>query len=294
MTAVLFRRRRLGLGSCQGIVAGSERDITIRTHNPLRRTYRREGPWPNDTSLVIRWGCTAAIPVDCNRVLNTAEAIHFVNNKSAFRMLLDEHGLCPSTFTDYHSTMESGIQHILVRPNHHAQGRRMYVVDMQDGGGDLALSAAFRRAGAGAYASEIVDKSAEYRVFVAQGRCVWVARKTPGNPQDIAWNVARGGRFDNVRFGDWPLRVVRVAIEAFNLSGLDFGGVDVIVDQEGRAYVIEINSAPSQTSPYRQSCVAQVFDYIIQHGKAPIPLKEERGGWKKFIHPALSTAAEVP
>ncbi len=128
---------------------------------------------------------------------------------------------------------------------------------------------------------------------MGQGRAVWVAKKTPGNPADIAWNVARGGRFDNVHFNDWPLRVVRTAIEAFNLSSLDFGGVDVMVDKEGKAYVLEINSAPSQTSPYRQECCAKMFDYMLDRGKGKIPLVEEKGGYLKFIHPAIDDKAKV-
>jgi glutathione synthase/RimK-type ligase-like ATP-grasp enzyme len=124
-----------------------------------------------------------------------------------------------------------------------------------------------------------------------QGRAVAVAQKTPSNPDDVAWNVAQGGRFDNVPWDSWPLQAVRKSIEAFNLSELDFGGVDVMVDAEGKAYIIEINSAPSLTSPYRQECMAKAFDYISEHGKERIPLVEERGGYRKFIHPAVCERA---
>ena len=116
----------------------------------------------------------------------------------------------------------------------------------------------------------------------------------PGaDPKALAWNVARGGRFDNVRWNDWPLKAVRVAIEAFNLSDLDFGGVDVMVDGDNNAYVIEINSAPSLTSPYRQECMAKAFDYILENGKERIPLIKERGGYTKFIHPAITDKAKM-
>ena len=133
---------------------------------------------------------------------------------------------------------------------------------------------------------------AEYRVAVVQGRAAWVARKTPGNPEDVAWNVARGGRFDNVRWDEWPLKVVKIAIQAFNLTELDFGGVDVMVDREGECYVLEINSAPSLTSPYRQRCMAKCFDYMVEHPER-ISVPEQRGGYRKFIHPALRDNAIV-
>ena len=128
-------------------------------------------------------------------------------------------------------------------------------------------------------------------VFVAQGRAVWVAKKTPGNPEDVAWNVARGGRFDNVRWSDWPIKGVKLAIRGFLLSELDFGGVDIMVDAENNWYILEINSAPSQTSPYRQECVAKVFDYIIENGKDTIPIADRIGGYLKFIHPTLDYSA---
>jgi glutathione synthase/RimK-type ligase-like ATP-grasp enzyme len=141
------------------------------------------------------------------------------------------------------------------------------------------------------YISELINKVAEYRVAFVSGRVCWVANKTPGDPSSVAWNVAQGGRFDNVRWGEWPLRVVRVAREAFMLSGLDFGGVDVMTDADGQAYVLEINSAPSQTSPYRQECMAKCFDYIVTNGKGDLPITTERGGFRKFIHPALTNEA---
>jgi hypothetical protein len=78
------------------------------------------------------------------------------------------------------------------------------------------------------------------------------------------------------------------------MSKLDFGGVDVMVDAKGNCYVLEINSAPSQTSPYRQSCVAKAFDYMIEKGKDRIGLVEEKGGYLKFIHPAIDEKAKLP
>jgi glutathione synthase/RimK-type ligase-like ATP-grasp enzyme len=149
------------------------------------------------------------------------------------------------------------------------------------------------------YISELVDKVAEYRVFIVQGRVACVARKTPGNPREVAWNVAQGGRFDHVRWDDWPLQAVRKSVEAFNLSGLDFGGVDVMVDSNDRSYIIEINSAPSLPlmsngePTHRQECMAKCFDWIIRNGKERIPLVERRGGYRKFIHPAICDRAEV-
>jgi len=285
MTVVMLRRQKLGRTSCKEIV---------RMSSKIDAVIRNDKPFPADTTMVIRWGTTSNVP--CRDVVNTAEAIHRVGNKAGFRqVLMDDYvddpdqpyPLCPFTYFDGEDTPHGGYDFpLVVRPATHSQGRNVHLARTE---AEMAL--ATQQCGAGWYASPFIDKVSEYRVTFVQGRVCWVAKKTPGNPQDVAWNVARGGRFDNVNWGEWPLKAVRVSREAFLLSGLDFGAVDVMLDADGRPYVIEINSAPSQTSPYRQECMSKCFDYLIEHGKAAIPVTEERGGWKKFIHPALTPDA---
>lgn len=290
MSVVMLRRRKLGKTSCGEITKFS---------NKINRVVRNDQLMPDDVSLVIRWGTTSNVP--CRNVINTAEAIHRVGNKAGFRFVLMKEyetqrrmmeiaqPLCPITIFDGDDQPLADHSYpLVVRPQTHSQGRDVHLVRTE---AEMAL--ATQACGVGWYASPFIDKVSEWRVTFVQGRVCWVAKKTPGNPQDVAWNVARGGRFDNVRWDEWPLKAVRISREAFLLSGLDFGAVDVMINAEGHPYVIEINSAPSQTSPYRQECMAKCFDYLIEHGKAAIGVTEERGGWKKFIHPALSPEAII-
>ena len=287
MAIAILRRRKLGRTSCREMSRFMQTNSRVLRNDLVERNHRRH-QWPDNTSLVIRWGCTSNIPY--NNILNTASAIHEVNDKSAFRRTLDQADLCPKTFWEETiDQIEDQHYPLVVRPRRHAQGRRLFVVNNRE-----ELTGAIHRCGNGWYASVLVNKTAEYRVFVVQGRVVAVAQKTPGNPQDVAWNVARGGRFDNVSWDDWPLQAVRKSVEAYGLSSLDFGGVDVMVDGDGQAFIIEINSAPSLTSPYRQECMAKAFDYIIRTGsKERIPLIEERGGYRKFISPAVCDRAQM-
>lgn len=279
--ATILRRKGLGMSSAKGIASFSKKGIGW---------VRNDKPMPAD-DMYIRWGCTSNVPT--KNVLNTAQAIHEVNNKAAFRIVMSKAGVAPKSFIirdgfkKAHN--EIGIEYpIVLRPSKHAQGRNIYLCKNAN-----EAKAAALKCGDDGYASEFVDKVEEYRVAVVQGRAVWVVKKTPDNADALAWNVAKGGRFDNVRWGDWPNKVVRVAIEAFNLSSLDFGGVDVMVDKDGNATVLEINSAPSLTSPYRQECFAKAFDYVLEHGKERIPLKENGRFYRKFIHPAVCAEAEV-
>ncbi len=277
---VILRRRKLGMSSAKGIAEKSQTGIRW-TRNDFEADRQ-----PHEDEVCIRWGCTSN--VNSKRVINTARAIHQVADKAAFRMLLDEHELCPPTFLNAEDIPDDVLeQGVVVRPRNHSRGKDLALLFHRD-----KVAATLAHWGGG-YAGEFIKKAQEYRVCVVQGRVAWVAEKTPGNPDDIAWNVAKGGRFDNVRWDGWPLKAVRIAVEAFELSDLDFGGVDIMTDDEGNAYVIEINSAPSLTSEYRQQCMAKCFDYIAEHGKQRIPRIAERGGYKKFIHPAVCEGAQL-
>ncbi len=284
MSNVILRRRKLGRTSAR----------EIARHVPNTIVVRNDATIPIlQAGKLFRWGCTSDVP-EGYEIINQARAIHEVNDKSGFRMKLMQEApdTIPKTYIDqiaFNLANDLDLDEeghcpfpVIVRPQRHAQGRRLYKCATWN-----ELQRAVQLCGAGYYISQYIPKIAEYRVAVVQGRAVWVARKTPANPEAIAWNVAQGGRFDNVGWGEWPLKVVKTAIKAFNVSSLDFGGVDVMVDAEGNCYVLEINSAPSLTSPYRQECMGKAFAYIVANGKARIPLVEAKGGYRKFIHPAV-------
>lgn len=276
---IILRRRKLGRGSATGIANFSTTGIT-----PIRNWTDE---FPEQIGFVFRWGCTSNTPESAT-VVNTARSIHWCSDKRQGRLDMQEDGVSvPETFGHYQDCVEV-TNKVVLRPDRHAQGRNLWVFDLNQNAQYVALCDKARELGT-YYISELINKVAEYRVFVVQNRVGWVARKTPGNPEDVAWNVARGGRFDNVRWSDWPKAVIVEALKAAKVSGCDFCGVDVMVDAEGKAYVLEVNSAPSQTSEYRQRCVAKCFDYIVTHSKEHFPDVEPgpRRTWKSYIHPAL-------
>lgn len=283
MNHLILRRRKLGMTSCKEIAA----------HIPYCGVVRNDKAIPSpigEGSYAIRWGCTSNLPAGY-KIINKAAAIHLVNDKTAFRKVLMEKQdvndpLVPDTWFDLYE-VEADDFPVVVRPEKHSRGRMLFLCETFD-----ELVDAVEQCGDGYYITKFVKKVAEYRVAVVSGRAVWVAAKTPADPDAVAWNVAKGGRFDNVGWGNWPLKVVRKAIEAYKHSGLDFGGVDVMVDAENNVYILEINSAPSQTSPYRQQCMGKGLAYLVANNiRGDIPLVEERGGWRKFIHPAVSEEA---
>ena len=277
MSAVILRRRKLGRGSALGIQQFST--------NGLVQVRNWADDFPEGGLTVFRWGCTSNVP-EGSVVVNEAKAIHWCSNKKQGRLDMQAAGVpVPQTWgTWMEFVADNPDRMVVLRPSSHAQGRNLFVFN----GRDRELAAKCSQLGE-FYISSLVNKVAEYRVFVCQNRVVWVARKTPGNPNQVAWNMAQGGRFDNVRWGDWSMPVIKAALAAAKVSGTDFCGVDVMVDAEGLPYVLEVNSAPSQTSEYRQRCVAKAFDYIINNGKAHFPDVADgpRRTYKSYIHPAV-------
>jgi glutathione synthase/RimK-type ligase-like ATP-grasp enzyme len=144
------------------------------------------------------------------------------------------------------------------------------------------------------YAQVLINKTAEYRVFLTQGKVVWVAEKIPHDPSAIVWNIHNETSvFKNVPWGSWPLDVCQAAITAFKASGLDFGAVDICTD-EHRPYVLEINSAPSLpflsdgSISYRQECTMKSFGYILDNdNKDWIDSPDEVNNWRDIVHPAI-------
>lgn len=294
----ILRRRSLGRTSAREIARNSQEGILVYRNDGRRYSHennryeRVPGGLPETDGYVFRWGCTSEVPGN-PKIINKVAAINEVNNKALFRKKLADAGLAPKTSLSYQEALGwfnnyNGENKVVVRRAYHAQGRHLHVCS-----NDIQLHAACARYGSGNYyISELINKTAEYRVCVAFGRVAWVANKRPHDPSQVAWNVAQGGSaFENVQWNNWPLRVVKTAVKAMALSSLDIGGVDVMVDAEGKCYVLEINSAMSLTSPYRQQSIAKVFDYVVRNGRDHIPLVEQLGDWKKFIHPALSEHA---
>lgn len=101
-----------------------------------------------------------------------------------------------------------------------------------------------------------VKKKEEYRVHFAFGKVIDIQKKVlrktddnghPIDPKKTDWrirNLANGFVFirNDVQM---PEDVIAQSMKCAEVSGLDFGAVDVVWnEQQGKAYVLEINTAP--------------------------------------------------
>lgn len=79
----------------------------------------------------------------------------------------------------------------------------------------------------------------DYRVFVIAGSAI-AAMKRHGS--DWINNVALGGRCERI---DTENEIASLAVAAARALDIDYCGIDVIRDRQGRLYVLEVNSIPA-------------------------------------------------
>lgn len=99
-----------------------------------------------------------------------------------------------------------------------------------------------------------VENHGEYRVHVFQGEVILYQKKSRRLDEDGNVVDADGEEADVRNLAsNWIYRtgnlrrlerIEQLAINAVEALGLDFGAVDIIKDEEGNVFVLEINSAP--------------------------------------------------
>ncbi|MCH9696714.1 MAG: RimK family alpha-L-glutamate ligase [Gammaproteobacteria bacterium] len=97
----------------------------------------------------------------------------------------------------------------------------------------------------------------DWRVFVIDGKAIAAARRSG---TDWLNNVAQGGRCE-AAFLDKNLS--SLAERSVQLLDMDYGGVDIISDAEGRLYVLEVNSVPAWKG-LQQVCEVSLADLLIE------------------------------
>lgn len=243
---------------------------------PGIKAVQQDSTIPADARAVVRWDCWAdglSLPQGAIDI-NPAIAVQRARDKAETRRLLAE--LAPPTWF-----ARPDIQvPCVIRPKTHKAGARFHVVRETSG-----VLRAVRRCGNGWYASRLIEKAREFRVFVVQGRVVAVSERFPAHATDVAWNLARGGRLINLERKAWPTDILRAALEAARRLGLGFGAVDACFCTEGRAWIFEANTSPALRNKFT---IKQIAKGLAACGTMVIPpIKDGAQKAKSFAHPAI-------
>lgn len=194
-------------------------------------------------STIINWG-NASHPEITNqrslRVLNSPEAVARARNKATTLSILKQAGVSIPEFTT-DSRVAAGW-----RNNEETVVYARHQLEAHSGRGIEIVKADSSLPRAPLYTLGIM-KAHEYRVHVGSGRIIDFAKKrrrdsSECNPYvknfDNGWVFCR----DGVAL---PPQVIVQALQAVQSLGLDFGAVDILYrEREGKAYVLEVNTAP--------------------------------------------------
>lgn len=229
--------------------------------------------------VLVRFGSRREIDADV--VINTAAAVRNARDKRESRRLLGT--LAPRTWI----TRESVVLPCVVRPRRHFAGRRFFVCHTQ-----LELNRAITRCGPGWYASEIVAKAREFRVFILQDRVIRISEKFPADSTTIAWNFAVGGATKGVVRKNWPIDTAKTALKAARALGLDWTAIDVALGTDGRSYVFEGNTQPGITGKFALEQIAWAFASVPNTPRLDRLNLDTATTWQDLIHPSLLTTQD--
>lgn len=214
-----------------------------------------------DDSVLIRWGTREPIAATNSIIYNKATAIANATDKLLSRQLFAEKGVSAPRLLNSVDDYKDGI--IIARPFIHSKGRNFIVLNNKK-----ELENHWRT---GWYYSEFVDKVREFRVHVGHSKVLALMEKHNPNNGNHAWNRAQNDTepFTRVKQSDADeqklLPVLQEAIKAVNALGLDMGGVDVMLDKDGVAYVLEVNTAPTlNSSPRVAEMWAKYWEWLLR------------------------------
>lgn len=264
MITLIYKARTVA-GVCRNI-ANYSKEIVYRHEDSLSSPV---------AGTILRWGSRWVGRAE--QTLNSRESVMLTRNKKESRRALA--GLCPKTWFELGDIKYPCI----IRPRVHHAGNHLYVCENKYEARRAAHQCGYRWW----YASEIVEKTHEYRVIVLQGRVIAMSERFPENPKDIAWNFAQGSSSKKIPRREWIVPICITAIRAVQRLGLDFGAVDLATTKDGRVVVFEANTAPGIQKPSALIKLAIAFEWVSKN-PTPEPLTfREDTTWKELLHPAL-------
>jgi Glutathione synthase/Ribosomal protein S6 modification enzyme (glutaminyl transferase) len=234
-------------------------DIFLLYHPLTRKTGRRltsylgvpggeESTGPKD--VLIRWGCRRSVNYQAGGVtLNPRHDIRSNTDKLNSLDVMSEAGIPVPDYTSHASnvshpeTSDGGdlIYPVLGRASEHSQGSDINLILQER---DLQLTD-------NSFYVDYIPTAMEYRVQVFRDDIIKVHEKrleteaaNAGNYTPHIRNHQKQWVFCNPRTAV-PNDVTDYSRQAVDALGLDFGAVDVIEDEHGNIYVLEVNTAPT-------------------------------------------------
>lgn len=266
---------------------GISKALGIKIWNRQKRVLEFK---PGDR--IINWGVFGNLP-DSFVCLNRPQFVNLAGNKfSAFEAMNGSGVRVPEYTGSYETAIEwvNAEEQVLGRKLRGSCGN-----DIQFFGEDLTM---FSQSD---FWVKYKKKKDEYRVHVFDGDIIHIQKKSlrmtddSGNPIDKSKidfrirNLSHGFIF-KIHGLNPPVDVLEQAVKAVKALGLDFGAVDVIWnDFEGKAYVLEVNTAPGLEGSSIDAYAGAIRRKFPDIGTTPARVPEKSGEPTIFKKPTVGS-----
>jgi len=235
-----FSQLRAGCGAATPLITQAEHDLS-RCDAVVVRTM----PPGSLEQVVFRMDALARLEIAGVLVINSSKAIECATDKYLATAKLDAAGLpvprtivCQETDSAMAAFKQLG-RDVVIKPIFGAEGRGICRVTDPD----LAFRTfrTIERTGCVIYAQEFIRHPGfDVRVLVLNGRVLGGMKRFGANG-DFRTNCARDARAEP--HSPTPLEC-DYALRAARVAGAIFAGIDLLYDESGMCYVVEINAVP--------------------------------------------------
>ncbi len=213
--------------------------------------------------VLIRWGSTERVQLVPRFVLNRANAISLATDKIRSLETLKTQGVTVPDITSLDAANAAkGLIKLpaLGRKRHHTQGQDI-VLCMQAADVKRCIAR-----GESDYFVNYIPTKREYRLHVFNNKIIRINQKLlkDGNTWvPFIRNIDNGYVFGQPRK---PLAQdqEQLAVKAVRALGLDFGAVDLILADDMKAYVLEVNTGPALEAEANFEAYIQEFKNVLQ------------------------------
>ena len=178
-------------------------------------------------------------------VYNDGKAIERTVDKAMTSFLLLQNGVnTPKTWVCEsrnlaHQIMAHEIitanSQLVIKPLFGSQGQGVRLVENLPLPGDKFVDGVF-------YLQSFVKATHDYRVFVVNNQAVAAMQRTG---ETWLHNVAQGAKCENILDKSAEADVLTIALQAASVLDIAYCGVDVIRDENGKLFILEVNSIPA-------------------------------------------------
>lgn len=197
----------------------------------------------NDKILFIAKRTLGSIRHSKN-LIGSLKGYKLVGNKIAARVFFFKKGI--STPKTYYFLSRAKYPFI-ARPNRHSTNSNFYIIRNHDEMVEFRNLPIYQRRNW--YYSELIDVHKEYRVMIMDGEVFLVYNRMLGNTIQETLDIRNEARATNslVRYecgSEVSNENIQLCLDAMKAVNLGYGAVDLIVDKEGKGYIVEINNKP--------------------------------------------------